>query len=622
MDRRSLISGALGGAAGVVVGREFVPSSVGAAADVDRSEFETLKARVAYLEGFHPPMPPPHVPTFSGAVSIPAGFVVPFGEVWDFDPDVTTTVEVAANVVVAGTLQMRPANPGVIHTLRFVDINDETVVGGGMEPIESDVGLWVIGAGALDAVGSPKTSWVRAASDIAAGATTVALAATPGGWLAGDRVVITPTAPMKNTLAAEYTDTTITSVNGSAVGLGGGVSFAHPRVDVGDGFILAAEVMNLTRNVKIEGTSSGHAHVFINSSVPQTIANIELAHMGPRHEVVAGLKWSGVLGRYALHFHMCGDGSVGSTVTNVVAHDCPSHVFVPHLSNGVTFTGCVSHNSYDEPFWWDGRASNTSPVVPSDGIVWESCIASLVNASPPWQGYALGGFVLGAGAGNVMRDCVAVGVQGNNGSAGFVWPEGVLDIWTFERCVAHNNRQNGIFVWQNNDGNHVIQDFVAYNCGKQGIRHGAYGNTYLYRNVFISGCREASVEVFAISASNLRFESMRCDGRGVSINGFVFNHHNAVAMSTTIVGGVVMVGQTGAQVATTSPVPNKVDLVDFIGCGPIAVAMNTNTHADSIFRVQDGASATTQTPTGSTAIAPFSSEVFAPAAPFPVLAAA
>ena len=51
-----------------------------------------------------------------------------------------------------------------------------------------------------------------------------------------------------------------------------------------------------------------------------------------------------------------------------------------------------------------------------------------------------------------------------------------------ERCgtsrivLSHNNKVNGIFVWQNNPGKSVIDRFVAYHNGKAGIEHGAYKN--------------------------------------------------------------------------------------------------------------------------------------------------
>lgn len=60
--------------------------------------------------------------------------------------------------------------------------------------------------------------------------------------------------------------------------------------------------MNLTCNVRIEGTEGHRAHVFIHSSQPQSIRYAQLRYMGPRQ--ADGGYTSLVLGRYGLHFHM------------------------------------------------------------------------------------------------------------------------------------------------------------------------------------------------------------------------------------------------------------------------------------------------------------------------------
>ena len=69
--------------------------------------------------------------------------------------------------------------------------------------------------------------------------------------------------------------------------------------------------------------------------------------MGPRHGEHE------VLGRYAIHFHADRDGSRGSLVDGVVVSDSTGHAFAAHLSNGVTFRGCVAHDLVDDAFWWD-----------------------------------------------------------------------------------------------------------------------------------------------------------------------------------------------------------------------------------------------------------------------------
>lgn len=625
MDRRSLISGALGGAAGIVVGREVAPSSAGAAADVDRTEFDALQARVAWLEQFHDPMPPPHVPKFSGAVSLPAGFVVPFGEVWDFDPNVSTTVTVEANVVVAGTLQMRPANPGVVHRLVFAGVDEAAFVGGGMDPIETDVGLWVVGAGVLDAVGSAKTSWARAAASIPVSATVIEMAAPVEGWQVGDTVVVCPTsAPTSSTFSTEYDTTTIAAVSGSTVTLAAPTGFAHPKVTVGPGMDYGAEVLNLTRNVSIGGTAEGRSHGWITSSQPQTISYVEFPHMGPR-KLTGGVTFYGpitatVLGRYPLHFHMCGDGSVGSVVTGCVAYQSGGRGFVPHVSHGVTFDACIAHDVFDEPFWWD----QVTPAQATNDAVWRNCVASLVHYSPYFRGYRLAGFFLGTGVRNVCDGCVAVGVQGASTAAGFIWPEAANPQWTVSNPVAHNNLRNGFFVWQNHTEPFGATDFACFHNGAAGINHGAYTNDFVYRNGYLYGNKIAAVTLHALSSigpAPLKFEGIRCDGAGYGLN-VELPLHRFVGAQPAIFGGCEFVNHTGSTFVANPVETSRATTLDVVDCGPVSVTWSALGSADSVIRVQDGTTVTRYTPAGPTSIAPFSTVVYATPTPFPIPAAA
>ena len=91
-----------------------------------------------------------------------------------------------------------------------------------------------------------------------------------------------------------------------------------------------------------------------------------------------------------------------------------------------------------------------------------------------------------------------------------------------QRNVAHNNRRNGIFVWQNTPIRHRISDFTVYHNGGAGIEHGAYGNAYVYERLALFGNREAGIHLHAVSkeqAGGLRFRCGEIDGAGISATG-------------------------------------------------------------------------------------------------------
>jgi hypothetical protein len=439
-----------------------------------------------------------------------------------FDPTKSVRLTTTGNVVVRGRLTMRPESPTVIHRLIFTGIRESRFKGGGHEVLDSDVGLWVMGFGVLDIAGSPKLAWTRATGSLAPGANAIQLRDDPVGWQVGDRLVVTPTVgPQTTNHYAAYDFTVVASIVGRTITLSQPMLFPHPSVDVGRGNVMTAEVLNLSRNVRIGGTSKGRTHVFIHSMRRQSVKHAALQHVGPRKAWRNRPPYTKpVLGRYGLHFHECEDDSRGSLVEGCVIHSAGNHAFVAHMSHGVTFRDCISHDTFEDPYWWDPRPGNhpEMPGPPTDDALYERCVASLVRCDPPFEGYRMSGFFLGARNRNVIRNCVAVGVLGSDTSCGYIWPELSVGVWTFEDCVAHNNKVHGIFVWQNNPPVHLITRFIAYHNGASGIMHGAYRNRYRYEDSILFANRVSAIELWALSVlpPELSFVNVLCDQAGLS----------------------------------------------------------------------------------------------------------
>ena len=389
------------------------------------------------------------------------------------------------------------------------------------------------------------------------------------------------------------------SVRGRVVTLDRPTSFAHPAVDVvtdaGAGRVQTAEVLNLTRNVRIEGTPGHRSHVFIRSSRPQKLKGVAIRHVGPRKRAEEFTEL--VLGRYGLHLHMCGDGSRGSEVEGVVIRDAGNHTFVPHLSNGIAFRDCISHNTFEDAFWWDGAPDTRTPGSPSHDILYERCLASLVQYDPPFRGFTLTGFSLGRGNGNVIRDSVAVGIQGDTNAAGFQWPEGGEGIWKFERNIAHNNANHGIFTWQNTGKLHVITSFTAYHNAGAGISHGAYNNRYTYRDSTLFGNRGGALIVHADSWGGpdtpLQFLNLACHGDSQSEYLVTApRHHGANEFPPPRFVASTFTGATKAAFAWLydgNDGPSTNEIVDIVNCtfkgNPFLLGPKIG--ADSRIRVQD-----------------------------------
>lgn len=426
-----------------------------------------------------------------------------------FSPGKSVVLETDKNLLNRGTLEMRPASPSILHRLRFVDVDETKFVGSGMEVLGTDVGLWTTANGRLDAIGAAKTPWTRLTSSAKGGETRITVHDAEG-WQIGDTIVVVPTEhPRVGARAWDgFEERRIEAIDGAIIDLDRSLDHDHPEVEnpFNDNR-YTAEVLNLTRNIRIEGVGNhspsfrphenGRAHViFLATKQPQIIKYIELSHLGPRQP--DGKFTTGIEGRYPLHFHHAGDGSRGTQIEGVVARQSGNRAFVPHASHGITLKETIAYDVFDDAYWWDrppkgARDPERRSVNDTHDLLITRAVAARVANHPTFRGFRLSGYTLGDGRQSslTLRDSVAIGVQGNRTSSGFHWPEVGRTMWNFDSNIAHNNKVSGIFVWQNNDNPHEIKHFVAYHNGGVGTDHGAYGNNYRYSDLFLFGNGEA-----------------------------------------------------------------------------------------------------------------------------------
>lgn len=448
--------------------------------------------------------------TLTGQVDT-VGFTVHSGETVCFDPAQDTTVTASGNVVVEGTLVMRP-NPDVTHTLRFVDVDESQFVGGGLEPVDSDVGLWIYKTGIWDAQGTAKTGWTRTVGAVSAGTSTFDVGDATG-WQPGDRLAVSPTVPPGHADHLTFDETAVVTVDGSTVTVDPALSFDHPAVEVAPGVVHTAEVGNLTRNVKVEGQPAvkaacdrweGRAHIWVHTDGPQTIRHVELSHLGPRqtidsYEHLCRGSSTGVPGRNGLHFHVMGEAARGSLIEGVSAHHIGNVAFAPHGSTGMTLRGNVAYDVQGNgAYHWSGGCPPGTSCDETHELTYDGNLAAKVHTDPlaTREHTQLHGFELGAGGPpsdpsrpqSVAVDNVSVAVSGGSRSSGHIWPENGEGIWTFEDNVTHNSR-HGLFVWHVTSNEHLIDRFTSYHNYGHGVFHGAYGNIYRYDELTSYGNR-------------------------------------------------------------------------------------------------------------------------------------
>lgn len=483
-----------------------------------------------------------HVATFSGPVTLTSDYVVSSGLV-EWDPYVTTTVTMDNKhfICEGGTVRMRPSAIGVVHTLRFINVDESLMVGGGT-PVDAagilsnplwinDKGFWVVNAGVMDLQGTAKQTWTRATASIGASATTCDI---PAGhnWQTGDEIVMVPTAPDTYT---QYDERTLSSVTGNTLGFSA-TSFSHPAVTLPDATTLQPEILNTTNNVRLEGTSGHKVHWYIHSEVPvtHTIKNVSVRYMGPRRN---GQR---LLGRWPIHLHHSGTDVTGLVVENCTVRDSGSFAFVSHDTHDVTFLRCVGHNNQESQFWWDHDASTDV----SNRITYDTCVASKTLTGDTGEGTSQGrlsAFYLDRnGTGHACNNCIAVGLDPapNNPKeqSGYMWPEtdatgsnpsdpGFPGSWIFNDNIAHNNGGDGVFTWENT-GTSVHPPFnnlITYHNNRHGLTAGAYGFKVTVNNWRSYRDGWGTSLPGTLEPSNLRMNAMRythdhpiLDGGGVA----------------------------------------------------------------------------------------------------------
>lgn len=464
-------------------------------------------------------------------------------------------LNVSGNIECRGLGRIRiPDGNNATTVIRPLVGNESQFVGGaGLSVVASDVGLWVHQGCRLDLSGLPKTPWTRLANQATAGATQITVLATTN-WRVGDELAITPTEhPSVSGAASHYDERTITAITGLTVTLNAPLTYNHPSVQVRPGVVYTAEVLNLTRTVRIEGRAGQRSHIWIHNDRPTAhrFSYISIRHMGPQRLDGSG-NLSVSFGRYPLHFHMNGNNTVGTVLDGVVVRNFGAHAIVYHDSNGITTTNTVAHDGYADAYWWDSRESGCVGCVEPSGLVYVGNVGSLLRYIPGNRGFRLSAFFVGARDGNIYRDNVGVGVLGNGDCSGFHWPEGSHGVAVFDRGnVGHNNNCHGIFTWQNDHRFHVVTNFTAYHNRTHGVEHGAYLNSYVYQNLTLTGNGSACIGLHAMSSTAqngipMRWRNIYCDARGTAFGLRTFDHNqdagNPVYITTSTFLGYTRAG--------------------------------------------------------------------------------
>jgi hypothetical protein len=201
--------------------------------------------------------------------------------------------------------------------------------------------------GRMDFHGAPMNrTWVKLGADAKKGDAAVTCIEAVTGWRPGDRVILTPTAPAEEVgrtrrggrLLTE--ERTVQSIDGTTVTLDKPLDYEH--AGTGD---YRGEIANLSRNVVVESADPAgvRGHTMYHRWSAGSISYTEFRRLGKE----------GVLGRYSLHYHLCGDTMRGSSVIGASIWDSGNRWLTIHGTNYLVVRDCVGYQSVGHGFFME-----------------------------------------------------------------------------------------------------------------------------------------------------------------------------------------------------------------------------------------------------------------------------
>ena len=198
--------------------------------------------------------------------------------------------------------------------------------------------------GRWDIHGAPlNRTWVKLGATAESGATTVTLAEPVTGWRVGDLIIVTvskenygsgntfrQTAAKPRKVSTE--ERRLTAIAGAKLTLDRPLDYAH--LGTGD---YRSEVANLSRNVVVTSANPAgvRGHTMFHRDSSGGISYAEFSHLGKE----------GVLGKYAIHFHLVRDTMRGSGVTGASIWDSHNRWLTIHGTDFLVVRDNVGYQS-------------------------------------------------------------------------------------------------------------------------------------------------------------------------------------------------------------------------------------------------------------------------------------
>ncbi|HLX60837.1 MAG TPA: G8 domain-containing protein [Planctomycetota bacterium] len=198
--------------------------------------------------------------------------------------------------------------------------------------------------GRMDFHGAPMSrTWLHLGRIAAAGSSEIVLSEPVTGWRVGDEILITGSsykegARLRNAADSPSETRHIAKIDGTSIQLDAPLKQTHAG-----GGEFSAEAANLSRNVVVESADPDgvRGHTMYHKRSEGGISYARFAFLGKE----------GVLGRYAIHYHLCGATMRGSSVIGVAIVDSLNRWVTIHGTQYLVVRDCVGYKSVGHGFF-------------------------------------------------------------------------------------------------------------------------------------------------------------------------------------------------------------------------------------------------------------------------------
>jgi hypothetical protein len=201
--------------------------------------------------------------------------------------------------------------------------------------------------GRMDFHGQPMSrTWVKLGAPAKKGESALTLSEAVSGWKVGDRIIVTMTGtaptsaqshPGSDPIGTTTEERTVRAIDGTRLTLNAPLEHEHTATG-----LYRGEVANLSRNVIVESADKTvRGHTMYHKHSAGAISYAEFRHLGKE----------GVLGRYAVHFHLCGDTMRGSYVLGASIWDSANRWIAIHATNYLVVRDTVGYKSKGHGFF-------------------------------------------------------------------------------------------------------------------------------------------------------------------------------------------------------------------------------------------------------------------------------